>query len=243
MRVPSLLRKNVYIRPGFEWNAADAYLFDIDGTLLNSRDPVHYFAFQNALKSIFGIEAKIDGIPVHGNTDTGILRAVLRRAGIADAQINVRLPQMIAQMCAEVERNREQMCPELCASMYELVSGLHAQGKLLGAAYGNLEPIGWLKIEKAGLRKLFSFGVFAYPLEFRRDIFMHGINIVRQRLGKQAQVYVVGDTPSDIEAAKAVDVPIIAVATGIYKFDELQVLQPDACFPCATDMLNYRGEC
>jgi len=240
MRVPSLLRKNVYIRPGFEWNAADAYLFDIDGTLLNSRDPVHYFAFQNALKNTFGIEAKIDGIPVHGNTDTGILRAVLQRAGIADAQINVRLPQMIAQMCAEVERNREQMCPELCPSMYELVSGLHAQGKLLGAASGNLEPIGWLKIEKAGLRKLFSFGVFAYPLEFRRDIFMHGINIVRQRLGKQAQVYVVGDTPSDIEAAKAVDVPIIAVATGIYKFDELQALQPDACFPCATDMLESR---
>ena len=147
---------------------------------------------------------------------------------------------MIAQMCAEVERNREQMCPELCPSMHELVSNLHAQGKLLGAASGNLEPIGWLKIEKAGLRKLFSFGVFAYPLEFRRDIFMHGINIARQKLGKQAQVYVVGDTPSDIEAAKAVDVPIIAVATGIYKFDELQSLQPDACFPCATDMLESR---
>ena len=238
--MPSLLRKNIYIRPGFEWTAADAYLFDIDGTLLNSRDPVHYFAFQNALKDTFGIEAKIDGIPVHGNTDIGILRAVLQRAGIADAQINVHLPQMIEQMCAEVERNREQMCPELCPSMYELVSGLHAQGKLLGAASGNLEPIGWLKIEKAGLRKLFSFGAFAYPLEFRRDIFMHGINIVRQRLGAQAQVYVVGDTPSDIEAAKAVDVPIIAVATGVYKFDELQALQPDACFPCATDMLESR---
>src|SRR5437588_9038184 len=143
---------------------------------------------------------------------------------------------MIAQMCAEVERNREQMCPELCPSMHELVSGLHAQGKLLGAASGNLEPIGWLKIEKAGLRKLFSFGAFAYPLEFRRDIFMHGINIVRQRLGAQAQVYVVGDTPSDIEAATALHVPIIAIATGTYKFHALQALLPDDCLPCASEI-------
>src|SRR5881396_2801525 len=147
--------RSAYVCPGFLWNAADAYLFDIDGTLLNSRDPVHYFAFRNAVKDVFGIEAKIDGVPVHGNTDIGILRAVLQRAGIADAQIDARLPQMIEQMCAEVERNQEQMRPELCPSMHELVSGLHAQGKLLGAASGNLELIGWLKIEKAGLRKLF----------------------------------------------------------------------------------------
>src|SRR5579872_1076478 len=28
----------VHARSGFDWKAADAYLFDIDGTLLNSRD-------------------------------------------------------------------------------------------------------------------------------------------------------------------------------------------------------------
>jgi len=227
------------IRPGFRWQSADAYLFDIDGTLLNSRDPVHYFAFTNAIKNIFSVEAKIDGVPVHGNTDVGILRAVLQRAGIADSEINARLPQMIEQMCAEVQRNHQQIRAELCPSIYELVSGLHAQGKLLGAASGNLESIGWLKLEKAGLRQMFSFGAFSYPLEFRRDIFTHGIREAKQRLGEQAQVYVVGDTPSDIEAARAVNVPVIAVATGIYSFDDLQALEPEACFACGTDMLNY----
>ena len=34
----------------FRWDAADAYLFDIDGTLLNSRDGVHYNAFHNAVR-------------------------------------------------------------------------------------------------------------------------------------------------------------------------------------------------
>src|SRR5947209_2577391 len=229
---------SIHVRPGFLWNSADAYLFDIDGTLLNSRDPVHYFAFSNAVRNIFSVEAKIDGVPVHGNTDVGILRAVLQRAAIADSEIDARLPQMIEQMCAEVQRNHEQIRAELCPSIGELVSGLHAQGKLLGAASGNLEPVGWLKLEKAGIRHWFSFGVFSYPLEFRRDIFSHGISQARKRLGEHAQVYVVGDTPSDIEAARAVNVPVIAVATGIYSFDDLLALQPDACFGCGTDMLN-----
>jgi phosphoglycolate phosphatase len=242
--VPTLLSESnnqctAVVRSGFQWNAADAYLFDIDGTLLNSRDPVHYFAFHHAVRDVFGVDSKIDGVPVHGNTDIGILRAVLRRAGLADGQINARIPQMIEQMCAEVTSNAEHLRPELCPSIYELVSGLHAQGKLLGAASGNLEPIGWLKLEKAGLRKMFSFGAFSYPLELRAEIFTRGVKLARQRRGEGAVVYAVGDTPADIEAAKAIGVPVIAVATGIFGFDELLALGPDACFGCGTDMLKH----
>ncbi len=230
----------VFTRPGFRWDAADAYLFDIDGTLLNSRDAVHYFAFNHALHDVFGIEAKIDGVPVHGNTDMGILRAVLRRAGLDDEKIDAGLPQMIAQMCAEVERNSAQMRPELCPSVYELVSHLHFTGKLLGAASGNVARIGWLKLEKTGLKGMFSFGAFCFPLEFRADILRHGLEQAQQRRGGQAAVYVVGDTPADIQAARAAGMPVIALATGIYKFEDLVTLSPDACFACGTDMLNWR---
>ena len=59
---------------------ADICIFDIDGTLLNSRDAVHYFAFLNAIRTVFSVEAKTDGIHMHGNTDIGILRAVAQRA-------------------------------------------------------------------------------------------------------------------------------------------------------------------
>ena len=229
-----------FVRPGFRWDAADAYLFDIDGTLLNSRDPVHYFAFHHAVRDVFGLEAKIDGVPVHGNTDIGILRAVLRRDGFIDAEINARLPRMIEQMCAEVERNSQQMQPELCPSMHELLSELFEEGKLLAAASGNLELIGWLKLEKAGLKHMFSFGSFCFPLERRADIISHGLTLARQRLGAHASVYVVGDTPADIEAARLAGAPIIAVSTGIYKFQDLCALQPDACFGCGTDMLRCR---
>jgi len=226
------------VRAGFRWDAADAYLFDIDGTLLNSRDPVHYFAFHHAVRDVFGLDVKIDGVPVHGNTDIGILRAVLRRDGLKDTEINAGLPQMIERMCAEVEHNAAQMQPELCPSVYDLVSGLKARRKLLGVASGNLEPIGWLKLKKAGLRHMFSFGSFCFPLERRADILTHGLTLAQEHLGSRAAIYVVGDTPADIEAAKSINVPVIALATGIYSFEHLRALEPDACFACATDMLN-----
>ena len=229
------------MRPGFRWDSADAYLFDIDGTLLNSRDAVHYFAFQHAMRQVLGIEASIEGVPVHGNTDIGILRAVLRRAGMNDTAIDSHMPQIVAQMTAEVRRNREQLNPELCPSILELIAHLQARGKLLGAASGNLEIVGWLKLEKAGVRPMFAFGSFSFPRESRADIFQHGIDLAHEHLGNQASVTVVGDTPADIQAARAVGAPVIILATGIYSFADLKASGPDACFACATDLLALAG--
>lgn len=229
------------MRPGFRWDSADAFLFDIDGTLLNSRDAVHYFAFRTAIRDVLGIEASIEGVPVHGNTDVGILRAVLQRAGLRGRAIDKHMPQIVARMCTEVQQNRERLNPELCPSILELINHLQGRGKLLGAASGNLETVGWLKLEKAGLKPMFAFGSFSFPRGLRAEIFQHGIDLARELLGKQASMTVVGDTPSDIEAARTVGVPVIALATGIYSFAQLKAHDPDACFACGSDLLAFTG--
>jgi phosphoglycolate phosphatase len=53
------------------WDEFDAYLFDIDGTLINCRDAVHYFAFCESLTRIAGRPMNLDGVVAHGNTDAG----------------------------------------------------------------------------------------------------------------------------------------------------------------------------
>jgi phosphoglycolate phosphatase len=236
--VPSPAARGPYIRTGFQWDAADAYLFDIDGTLLNCRDAVHYMAFRQAVQDVLGIEAGIDGVPLHGNTDIGILRAALQHAGLGDARVDHHLPQIVECMCAEAHRNREQFSPEVCPSIRELVLDLLGRGKLPGIASGNLEPIGWIKLEKAELRPMFTFGSFAWPRESRAEIFLHGAAMARQRLGQSAGVCVLGDTPADIHAARVAGLPIIVLATGIYSFPELQAYEPDACFASASDLLS-----
>ncbi len=231
--------EKAFVRPGFQWDAADAYLFDIDGTLLNSRDAVHYLAFHKAVSAVLGIQASIDGVPVHGNTDPGILRAALQRAGVQNAKIDRHMHEIVEFMCADVVRNHEQLRPELCPTIPELIARLQASGKLLGAASGNLGPIGWLKLEKTGLKPMFSFGSFTFPLESRADIFRHGIQLARQRLGEATTVTVVGDTPSDIESARAAGTTVIALATGVFRFSDLMAHHPDACFASGTDLMAH----
>jgi phosphoglycolate phosphatase len=217
---------------------ADAYLFDIDGTLLNSRDGVHYNAFHAAVREIYGIDSKIDGVPVHGNTDLGILRAVARRAGLSDSEFESKLPAAIDCMCATAARNAAGMAPELCPSIRDLLDKLHRQSKLLGVVSGNLEPIGWMKLQAAGIKQFFAFGSFSNQRELRRDIFRQGIEQAKQRLGAAARVCFVGDTPSDIAAAREVGSPILAVATGIFSLADLRVHKPDACVGCCSELVE-----
>ena len=228
-----LLSRNV-----FRWDHSDAYLFDIDGTLLNTRDGVHYNAFRNAVTNIYGVDASIDGVPVHGNTDIGILRAVTRHRGVSDEVFSMKLPGALQSMREEVASRAHLIEAELCPSIAALLNQLHAAGKLLGVASGNLESIGWAKLEKAGVRQYFGFGAFSDQRELREDVVRYGVAQARQRLGAQATVCVVGDTPADIRAARAAGVAVIAVATGIFPKTELEALSPELCVGCCTELFQ-----
>ena len=235
MSEPSPALGTVVSKP--RWAAADAYLFDIDGTLMNVRDGVHFRAFCNAMRDVFAVSATLEGVPIHGNTDTGILRAVLRRAGVAEEVITARLPEAVRQMSVEVQASSHAMRTELCPSVRELLERLRTAGKLLGVVSGNFESIGWTKLAVSGLREFFSFGRFADHCETRTDIFRQGVAEARRLLGAAASICVVGDTPADVQSARDVGISVIAVSTGIYTFHQLAPLGPDRCAACCTEIL------
>src|SRR4051812_5575661 len=140
---------------------ADAYIFDIDGTLLNTKDLVHWNALHQAMVEAYGVDTTIEGIPYHGKTDLSILRAAVGRAGVSDFDFDARLPEALDVVCREVEANHLQLVPNVCPGIVQLLKSLKADNKLTGVASGNLETVGWHKIEAAGLREFFSFGFFS----------------------------------------------------------------------------------
>src|SRR5580704_2932657 len=213
---------------GFRWMAADAYLFDIDGTLLVTRDGVHRNALHRAMREAYGVDTTIDGIAYHGKTDLGILRAALEREGVSSDRFEANLPAALEVVCRDVSANASRIAPTVCAAIPEVLAELKVAGKLLGLASGNLESVGWLKIEAAGLRDFFSFGCFSDNNENRADIFRQGAAEVRRRLGESAQICFIGDTPEDIKAARLAKSKIVAVCTGIFGADELACHEPDA---------------
>jgi phosphoglycolate phosphatase-like HAD superfamily hydrolase len=232
------LRTQAIKSNGFRWMNADAYLFDVDGTLLITRDGVHRNALHQAMREAYGVDTRIDGIAYHGKTDLGILRAALERVGVSGDRFEANLPAALEIVCREVSANANRITPTVCSAIPEVLAELRAAGKLLGVASGNLESVGWLKVEAAGLREFFSFGCFSDHNESRADIFRQAVTEVQRRLGESAQVCFIGDTPEDIKAARFANSKIVAVCTGIFRADELVCHEPDACVASCAELLT-----
>jgi phosphoglycolate phosphatase-like HAD superfamily hydrolase len=226
----------------FDWRQFDAYLFDIDGTLLNAKGGVHYNSFHTALRKVYGCEGSIDAVTVHGNTDVGILRDTLTFYGRLPPDFEAQLPAAREMMCDEVEHKAEAIEAQPCPGIYELLAHLRKEGKLLGVVTGNLERIGWCKLGRAGLHSFFAFGSFSDLCEKREDIFLHGVTLARAIRGLQASVCFVGDTPNDIRAAAHLGLPIIAVATGVHSLAELQKHSPSVCITSCAVLLESGGK-
>ena len=219
----------IALAPGFVWDGQDAYLFDIDGTLLRSRDRVHFDSFAAGVERVTGFEITLSGILLHGNTDTAILREACKQAGIPDKVLEDCLDAILDAMRNRVAERRGELDLTVMPGVEDVLRHLAQKDALLGVASGNLEAIGWIKIEEAGLREWFRFGGFSDHFPIRRELIAHAAEKAHEMAGSNATVCVVGDTPRDIEAAHANSLPVIAVATGRSSFDELLALQPEVC--------------
>src|ERR1700741_359858 len=204
----------VVIEPGFTWDGQDAYLFDIDGTLLRSRDRVHFESVATTIQRVTGFEVTLAGIALHGNTDTAILREACPREGIPTDVLESQIASILEGMGHNVAERRHELDPVLMPGVKDVLHHLANCGALLGVATGNLEMIGWIKIEAAGLREWFRFGGFSDHFPVRSELIGHAAKKARELAGAQATACVVGDTPRDIEAAHTNSLPVIAVATG-----------------------------
>jgi phosphoglycolate phosphatase-like HAD superfamily hydrolase len=216
-------------RPGRRWDAYDAYLFDIDGTLLRDPGRVHYHAFSKACVEVLGHPLSLEPISVQGSTDPRILRDAFAAAGIADATWRPHQATLLKTICSVVERDASGMQLKIMPGVEETLAHLAKVGKCLGVATGNLESIGWLKLELAGLRKWFRFGGFSDAHEQRTAMIAAAAEAARSFVGGNASLIVVGDTPTDIAAAHANHIPVIAVATGHSSFERLMEHTPEIC--------------
>lgn len=229
----------VAIEPGFSWDGQNAYLFDIDGTLLRARDRVHYDSFASSVHRVTGFEITLAGILLHGSTDTAILRAAFHQAGIPPAVFEARMEAILEAMRNTVAEHRHELDLVRMPGVEQVLDHLARRGALLGVATGNLEAIGWIKVEQAGLREWFRFGGFSDHFPVRGELIGQAALKARELAGRDAKICVVGDTPRDIEAARANFLSVIAVATGKYSFDELVACQPEACATSLADLLAH----
>jgi phosphoglycolate phosphatase-like HAD superfamily hydrolase len=219
------------------WDTFDVYLFDIDGTLVHCADAVHYFAFCSVLTSVAGRPLNLDGVVTHGNTDIGILRDAFGLAGVPERLWRFQLPKIRESMCGFVSAKKQELCVNLLPQVRAVLEHLTSRGAKLGVATGNLEEIGRRKLEAAQILDMFQFGGWSDAFENRSDVFRAAGELARFHAGSSAAILVVGDTPADVQGARKNGFEVIAVASGIYKFEELQGERPELCIRSFEELL------
>ena len=219
------------------WDSYDAYLFDIDGTLLHCTDAVHYFAFCEGLTRLAGRPLNLDGVVTHGNVDVGILRDALALAQVPESVWRPKLADTCAFMREFVGKRADDLRIAVLPAVRETLDHLRSRGALLAVATGNLRGIGEAKLRHCGLLDSFDFGGYSDGYEYRRDVFRAALAEALRRSSPQARVCVVGDTVEDVRAAQANGLDVIAVATGIYSAEELLSESPTRCVRSLAELL------
>ncbi|PYM29627.1 MAG: hypothetical protein DMD80_07305 [Candidatus Rokuibacteriota bacterium] len=216
------------------------FLFDVDGTLVTARGAGRA-AFGRALQATYGTPGAVDVYDFRGKTDPRIVWDLMRGAGLDDAAITRGLDAFFAAYLEELRRaigdgSRVQVMPGVAA----VVSALAARDDaLVGLLTGNIEAGARLKLAPTGLWPLFSVGAFGSDDMDRRRL--PAIARARARLvaGRDfpfARVTIIGDTPLDVDCARACGAVAVAVATGQHPQEELAACEPDHIFADFTDV-------
>jgi phosphoglycolate phosphatase len=204
-------------------------LFDIDGTLVRGAGPHHRQALVDAVRCVTKLDTTTGNIPVHGMLDPDILTRMMREAGLSAAAIRRAMPAIIAEAQRVYVRGVPDLRRKTCPGVRRLLRRMQAGGLVMALVTGNLTRIGWHKLDRAGLKPYFRWGAFGEMARDRAGLARLAIREARRRgwIARDTPVSLVGDAPSDIQAAHRNGIRAIAVCTGITPRAELEACGPD----------------
>lgn len=202
-------------------------LFDIDGTLVDCAGAGRR-SMRAAFEAEIGAPDALDGVRFGGMTDLGIVREGLARAAVEmtealTAAILTRYLAFLRKALGESTTYR------VLAGVREAVLAARGPHRAVGLGTGNIREGASLKLARGALADLFEFGGFGCDAEMRDEVLRRGAERGAERLGvalDACEVLIVGDTPRDIEAARAIGAACLAVATGASSVDELRAAGP-----------------
>ena len=216
------------------------YLFDIDGTLVSARGAGR-IALTSALVKTFGTAGAVDTYDFRGKTDPRIVLDLMQAAGVPERDIHVRLDSCFDAYVRELDAlvgdgERVQVMPGIAEVVHALAARDDA---LVGLLTGNIEAGARVKLRSTGLWPLFRVGAFGSDDIDRRRLPAVACERARARLGQDIpfdRVVIIGDTPLDVDCARACGALAVAVATGHHRSHELSACAPDLLFTDFSDV-------
>ena len=213
-------------------------MFDIDGTLLRRvvpGDGIHRIslkerAFMSMVRRLWALEegfyTRVIGRNLRGMTDFEIILELTGRMGIDREEVIRRSSEVKGVLIEEFQKLSAEDGPRtdyrILPGAREILVELKSRSVKLGLATGNLEHFARHKLRSFDIEHFFAVGGFGDDGLRRSEIVSEAV-----RKGSERVALLVGDTPADIEAGRACQIKVIAVATGGYPAAKLAQHSPD----------------
>lgn len=199
--------------------------WDIDGTLLTT-GKAGVPAWESAVKEVTGKDFQLSSIRVPGLTDFQIAGRTFELLGV-DPEAGM-LERMVSRyedlLPSYLPLKQGRALPHVREILEALGDRRDVRSYLLT---GNTRRGARAKLTHYDLFKYFPDGAFAEDQGARASIAARALDLARRHgLVDEEQLFVIGDTPHDIECAAAIDARTIAVATGGYSVEELSAHRP-----------------
>lgn len=218
-------------------------LFDIDGTLVRTGG-AGKAAMEAGLREAFGLAKIRDEVPYSGRTDRAIGRDLLAVHGIEPTLANQAWLQeaYLSHLPGSLARIGGKVCP----GIENLLGRLHPrEDVVLGLLTGNIRSGAKHKLGHFRLWEYFACGGFGDEHYDRDDVARAAVAAVRSHLGRAVlaeEIWVIGDTPLDVQCARAIGARVVAVATGWHPLDELAAHNPDVLLADLSDVTSVLGK-
>lgn len=205
-------------------------LWDIDGTLLHTPG-FGVRAFVDAIQRVTGMTWVPQGLDFGGRTDRDIAGRILASMGVTDAAL---VEPVLEALAAAYDDLAEELAVavRVLPGVADSLTTLAGHGALQTLVTGNVLPAATAKVTAAGLGQHLRMELGGYGSddhELRADLVRLAIERVMAagHAVQPAQVWVVGDTPRDLECARASGVRCALVGTGTHGAAQLRDLGAD----------------
>jgi phosphoglycolate phosphatase-like HAD superfamily hydrolase len=202
-----------------------AVFWDIDGTLLTT-GRAGIFAWEDACRDVTGHALDFQTLTTDGLTDHQVALRIFEQAAHAPSEESLR--KMVAIYESRLPERLHMRKGRVLESVREILEYLRAHRPDVHSMLltGNTAAGARAKLTYYGLQEFFEGGAFSEDQGPRAGIATRALSAIRDLFPETAidpaHLFVVGDTPHDIECARAIGARTIAVASGVYQAPELQ---------------------
>jgi len=203
-------------------------LFDVDETLVHTGGSGAR-SWKAAFNELYGIPADIAAHTSAGETDPEVARATFKgvpNRDPSDDELDRLYAHYLLHLADDIGTSEGY---RVLPGAEDTLVNLGKAGVMLALVSGAMEGAARTKLIPANLNRFFMFGAYGSDSADRAELTRIAIEKASRLHANLApgQVFVVGDTPRDVEAAHSAGAVSVGVASGHYSTAELAAAGPN----------------